>query len=88
MYSNMSGILQQICQLGSFGYISTAVATNWDIWFLTHGRFVIVSENHKLNKNFITEINIKFVGWFIVSVVLYKKGSIFVFFKDFKIGEA
>ena len=83
MCSSIIGILWQINQLGSFGYLSTAVAINRDIWFLTLEWFGKISKYLKLYFNFIIEINIYFVGWFIESVVFMNKSLNICFLRVF-----
>ena len=76
MRCNITGIVWQSFRLLSYGYISTEVETNLEIWFCTSGRFGIISSNHKLYIYLIVDIKIKLVEWFIEIVELKKYGVI------------
>ena len=69
---SITGIFWQSFQLLSYGYISTEVETNLEIWFCTNGRFGVISSNCKLYIYLIVDMKIKLVGWFIEIVELKK----------------
>ena len=67
----------QVFQVVSCGFISSAVETNFEMWFAISGRFGIISSNLRLYMYFRVEMCIRFVGWFIEIVWLKKYGIVF-----------